>query len=452
MNEKNYFEEMGKIPNLDNKANEEMQQALRSEDTFEEPIAKENREIFEKLKLGAVNVIKCFDLKRSPDNKKGENLVVVADAGVDKLMLRALNEVGREIAGNDCRIVVVPETEHAAQSFGETVGEKMKTADAVLLLTSFSRSHSAESREVYHPVHSKEIIEQLLNSPKLKNDFSNIRDYNSDEITERISERKLRKSSEFPSKARVISITNTRTETLTEGGALEDPNDMKKRIEKFDKTMEGVEKVRITSDLGTDLTVKLKKGTLMKESGIINEPGRVQNFPSGEYCYSVDIPETNGVYVVDGAVGMIGRVDSPIKITIENGVAVKIEGGESAEKIKKILEDNEKDYKSKNPEDINASAFKIAEFSFGMNSKAFAYNEKGEKISPVTSLEGEKGLGTIHIALGKNSLFNVHKEDPDYNNVSIHIDFVAMKPEVIGIDKDGNEKQLLKNRELFFEN
>ena len=132
---------------------------------------------------------------------------------------------------------------------------------------------------------------------------------------------------------------------------------------------------------------------------------------------------------------MIGRPDEPIRLTIENGKVVKIEGGESAKKLLDILEKTNKEYQEKNPDDKITNAFKLAEFSFGMNSKAFRYNEKGQKISPPTSLEAEKGLGTIHIALGKNSLFNIDRDDTDYNDIPIHIDCVAMSATIVGVKK-----------------
>jgi len=183
----------------------------------------------------------------------------------------------------------------------------------------------------------------------------------------------------------------------------------------------------------------------MKENGIIDRPGQASNYPTGEFGGAVDLAETNGVYVVDGAVGMIGRVDKPIRITIEDGTATKIEGGESAEKLREILKKADKEYKEVHPEDKTTSAFRVAEFSFGMNSKAFRYTEDGQRISPPTSLEGEKGLGTIHIALGKNSLFNMPEGDPDYNDIPIHIDCVAMNTSVTGVKKDGSEVELLRN-------
>src|SRR3989339_1041674 len=445
-----YYNEItkgGELP-IDEAANEEMQQALKSADNTERPLLPEEQKTYEKLKLGATNVIKCFALKRSLDNKKGENLLIVTDSGADELMVRAMYEAGQEIAGNDCRIMVTPKTEHAAQEFGKAIGEKMQSVDALLLITSLSRTHSTETGNVLHPAHDVDLIESILNSEHLQTEFSNLRKFSLEELVSMLSQRKLDGESAFPSKARLISITNTTRDILTVGGALEDPIEMAQRIDKMAEVMRGVEKVRITSENGTNLELDIKVPSLIKESGVIDRPGQAANFPSGEYAGSVDLAGTSGVYVVDGAVGMIGKVDAPIKITIENGVAVKIEGGESAEKLKGILEKANLEHKARYPEDATTDAFKLAEFAFGMNSKAFRYDEAGNKVSPPTSLEGEKGLGTIHIALGKNTIFNVPKTDPDYNDIGIHIDCVAMKTSIMGIKDNGEEIELIKNGEM----
>ncbi len=422
--------------------------ALHSMDRKEEILLPEEKEQFEKLKVGAENVIKSFSLKRSPDNKKGENLLIVTDSGADKLMIKALWDAGREVAGDDCRVIVATKTEHAAQSFGSSIGEKMKAADAILLITSLSRTHAKETVDVLHPRHSAEIISNLLNSPLLEKVFPNLKKYSPKELADMLEQKKFNESSMFPSKARIISITNTNREILTKGAALEDPVEMAKRIEQFAEIMKGVEKVKITSENGTDLEIDIKVPSLMKENGIIDRPGMGSNFPTGEYGGAVDLAETNGIYVIDGAIGMIGRPDKPIKLTIEKGEVTKIEGGESAKKLREILEKTNKEYREKNPDDKTTDAFRLAEFSFGMNSKAFRYTEKGERISPPTSLEAEKGLGTIHIALGKNSIFNIEKNDPDYNDIPIHIDCVAMNTTVKGVKKDGEKIELIKNGEV----
>ncbi|MEK7543051.1 MAG: hypothetical protein AAB503_01985 [Patescibacteria group bacterium] len=403
-------------------------------------------EQYEKLLIGAKNVINSLSLKRSPDNKKGETLLIVTDAGADELMIKALFDAGREIAGDDCSMIVAPRTEHAAQELGKTIGEKMLGADAILFLTSMSRSHSPESVNLLHPHHSSEVIGELLK--KLPGAFPTLREkYSSGELTKMLEARRSDKSSEFPSQSRFISITNTDPRILTEGGALEDPVEMAERIEKFAKIMEGVERVRITNNDGTNMEVDIKVPSLMKES-TVNKPGMAGNFPTGEFGGAADLAGTSGVFVVNGAIGMLGIPDKLITITIQNGVATKIEGGETAKKLFAILENANKEYKAKNPDDTVADAFRVAEFSFGMNSKALRSRD-GKRESPPTSLEAEKGLGTVHIALGKNSLFNgVTSEDPDFNDIPIHIDCVILTPTVVGIHENNEEVELIRNGEV----
>lgn len=439
------------------KDRKKLELAWKSMDKKERELTSEEKEEFKKLKEGAKNVIDCFQLKRSADNKKWENLLIIVDSGVDELMIKALYEAGRKAAGDDCRLVVAPKTKHAAQDFKEAIGEKMKTADAILLLTSLSRSHSKETAALFHPEHSAEFIEYLFNKKELETAFPELRKkrekgekgYTSEDLAKKIALKKFdKKESDFPGKARVISITNARREILTEGAALENPKEMSERIDKIAEIMEGVEKVRITSANGTNLELDIKVPTLFKENGINNKPGQIANFPAGEYGGAADLQGTNGVFVVDGAVGMIGAVKEPIKITIENGIAVKIEGGKEAERLKEILNKANDDYRKINPNDEETNTFRLGEFAFGTNSKAFRYDDGGKRISPPTSLEGEKGLGTVHIALGKNALFSVSPEDPDYNDIPIHIDCVAMETSVIGIKGDGTEVELIKNGEM----
>lgn len=418
--------------------------AMKSRD-MEKELTPEEKEEFEKLKLGASNVIKLFTLKRSPDNKKGENLVVIADSGVDDLMLKALYGAGREAVGDDCRVIIVPKTEHPKQALGKAVGEKMQTADAVLLLTSLSRSHSPETRDAMHPLYDEKIIEDLLSSEHLKRQLESLRSYTPKELKNRLESMKKSPEAMFPSKARFISITSSRREMLNVGGALENIDEMAQRIDKFAEKFEGVRSVHITSEDGTDLNLVVKPNTAMKETGIIDKPGQGSNFPTGEFSMAVEWSGTKGVYVANACATVVNRLAEPIKITFKEGLAVNVEGGKEAVDIKTILDKANREYAEKNPDDKKTNAYRAAEFSFGMNSKAFRLNEEGEKISAPVLLEAEKLFGSVHIALGANGMFNIKKDDPGYNDPPIHIDFVAMNISVTGIKEDGTEIELIKN-------
>jgi 2,5-dihydroxypyridine 5,6-dioxygenase len=396
--------------------------ALKSAERPEKELSPEEEENLEQMTQAVKNVLSLFELKRSADNTQGENLIIVTDEGVDELVRLALWQGAKEIAQDDARIIVTPRPEHSAQILGASVGEDLKHADAILLATSLSRTHSQEVGDLLSP-HSNELIAKLQEL------------------------RKKERDSMFPSNSRVISITSTTQEILTEGASQEDFVTMRARIEKMKEIMKDVERVHITSELGTDLEVDIKEYTLLGEDGYINRPGMGSNFPVGEYGGAVDLEKTNGVLVVDGAITNIGRVVGPIRIEIKQGKVVSIKGDDLAEKLQTMLEKANEDYRKQNAEG-KADAFKIAEFSFGMNSKAFRYNASGEKIAPPTSLEAEKGLGTIHIAFGKNTVLGVKKDDPDYNNIAIHVDNVVMKPTVKGIRKDGSEIEIINNGEF----
>lgn len=396
--------------------------SLRLKEQPEKELSPEERENLEKMTTAVKNVLSLFELKRTQDNKQGENLIVVTDEGVDELIRLALYKGAKETASDDARIVITPKPEHPAQILGSAIGERIKHADAILLATSLSRTHSKEVSDLIS-AHPNEFIAKLQEL------------------------RKQKRGAMFPSNSRIISITTTTQEILTEGASQENFEEMRKRIEKMKEIMKDVEKAHITSELGTDLEIDIKSYTLLGEDGRINRPGTGSNFPVGEYGGSVDLEKTNGVLVIDGAVTNIGRVDEPIKIEIRQGKVIAVSGGEAARKLQATLEKANEGYKKQNPEGM-ADAFKIAEFSFGMNSKAFRYNEKGEKISPSTSLEAEKGLGTIHVAFGRNTVLGVKKEDPDYNDIAIHIDNVVMRPTVKGIKRDNSEIEIINNGEF----
>jgi aminopeptidase len=102
--------------------------------------------------------------------------------------------------------------------------------------------------------------------------------------------------------------------------------------------------------------------------------------------------------VVDASHGGVGRVEVPIRIGVEEGRAVRIEGGREAARLRDLLESVGE------PE-----AFCLAEFGIGCNHAA--------RVCGIT-LEDEKVLGTCHLALGRNDLFG------GTVRASVHVDGV----------------------------
>jgi aminopeptidase len=162
-------------------------------------------------------------------------------------------------------------------------------------------------------------------------------------------------------------------------------------------------KVRVVTDKGSDISFSiLGRGSHGADSGRLLEKGAFGNLPAGE-AYIAPVEGTaNGVFIVDGSVGGIGKV-ADVKIEVREGFAVDISGSKSLE-IKEMLDS----VKDKN-------AYNIAELGIGTNDQA--------RITGCT-LEDEKVLGTCHIALGNSKSFGGQTDVP------IHIDCVFSAPSI----------------------
>lgn len=150
--------------------------------------------------------------------------------------------------------------------------------------------------------------------------------------------------------------------------------DLKSRLDK-------AKYIRLVTELGTDIVFDVRACDWKADHGIIHEPGSSSNLPAGEVF--VAPKGGNGVFVVDGSMGGMGLLDSPLTIKVENGQATEITG-EGAKHFINMLDR------------VGPLARNLAELGIGINPVA-------RLIGNV--LEDEKVAGTVHIALGDNSTF-----------------------------------------------
>lgn len=143
-------------------------------------------------------------------------------------------------------------------------------------------------------------------------------------------------------------------------------------------------KARIVTAAGTDLAMSLEGRVGEDDNGIYNFPGAFGNLPAGEAYIAPLEGTTNGILVYDASMGGVGLLESPIRVTVKDGNAVKVEGGADAKKLQSILTK------------AGENSTNIAELGIGTNC--------GASITG-SVLEDEKVLGTIHIALGDNANF-----------------------------------------------
>jgi leucyl aminopeptidase (aminopeptidase T) len=182
--------------------------------------------------------------------------------------------------------------------------------------------------------------------------------------------------------------------------------------------LEGVEKLRVTSARGTDFTVTIKDRPALEVTSIKRRGQMMGPLPLwAEVAYAAVEDGTDGTVVVDGVmlgIGLPGQVTEPITWTVEQGKAVKIEGGDDAHRLRQVIDGVE-----------NATV--IGEFAFGVS-----------EVAPFGTPSEKGRVGTVHCALGDN-----HNAYPGGQNVcTLHLDGVVLDASMQIVD---NGRWILKD-------
>lgn len=202
---------------------------------------------------------------------------------------------------------------------------------------------------------------------------------------------------------RVMSLAMRDLDTLTRGGAVADYGSVKAEGDRLAGIWRNSRVMRITSDAGTDISAPIAFDDVIVECGYVHEAGYMAGLPDGEVSSRPIEGEANGVFVIDGPAAIIGTSTTPIKIRVEKGRVVGIEGDSpQADELRLILETVE-------------NADNIAEFGIGLN--------------PLSRPDGifqevKKRRGQVHIALGDNLYYGGATES------RVHIDMVITDPTV----------------------
>jgi len=258
--------------------------------------------------------------------------------------------------------------------------------------------------------------------------------------------------------SRMLALFDTEPELFSNDSALsENLEEMKERMGKMEQILKEAAGFHITSTYGTDLKVGMrpyKDRRWFKETGEISQPGQWDNLPAGEVFTTPDESNAEGVLVLpslDTEVSDEQGVDELIRLTIKQGKIVQIDGGKSAEKLRKYLTNRSEEEiteGSGNPWNV----MRIAEIAFGANSKArYLVREESPDKPSVTTVEAEKKFGTMHLAFGGAK----HGEEgvDGYEKAVSHLDFVlprtGLTVEMFTNDKDFSNG---KNGRKLFDN
>lgn len=182
-----------------------------------------------------------------------------------------------------------------------------------------------------------------------------------------------------------------------------DYNAIAERSRRLAAVLESGNEVRVTSPAGTDIRLWRGDRKAIPNTGLYHNAGEGGNLPAGETYFAPLEGSAQGVVVFEAAVAGIGKIKKPIRLVVQNGLAVEITGGAEAQKLNDII----------NP--LGAPGRNIAELGIGTNDQA--------KITGVI-LEDEKVMGTVHLALGDNLSMGGTVAVPS------HLDGLILKPTV----------------------
>ncbi|CAI9006653.1 2,5-dihydroxypyridine 5,6-dioxygenase [Brevibacillus sp. IT-7CA2] len=293
-------------------------------------------------------LVNCLALKAN------ETFLVVADERKRDIG-EALWEAGKQL-GAEAMLMVMKEREKSGQEPPAAVAAAMKSADVVVCVTQHSLTHTKARKEAAangtRLATMPAITEDMFLAGAISADYTQVK-----ALTERV------------------------TEMLTRASTV--------RIEKA----------------GKSLTFSVADRNGVPSTGMYVNPGESGNLPSGE-AYIAPLEGTaEGQILVDGSIAGIGKIDSPLLLTVQNGRITEAEGT-AAERLLQMLGDED--------------GRMLGEFGIGTNDKA--------RITGVV-LEDEKVYGTIHVAFGSNNTFG------GTIVAGVHIDLVVKEPDVYLDDK-----------------
>lgn len=203
--------------------------------------------------------------------------------------------------------------------------------------------------------------------------------------------------------ARVASMSRVTQEIMHRTMAA-DYAMIKERSLKFCDLLSKGSEARLTTPAGTDLTFLIAGREAIADTGDLTEKGAIGNLPAGEAYIAPIEGKTFGVAVIDGTMAGVGIIKTPIKMVVKDGYVTEISGGDEAKVLSQLIQDKGKEAKN------------IAELGIGTNEKATT--------SGVT-VEDEKVMGTIHVAIGNNSTFGGNVKAP------LHLDGVMKAPTLV---------------------
>ncbi len=202
--------------------------------------------------------------------------------------------------------------------------------------------------------------------------------------------------------ARTVIMRSITEDTMIHGAMLADYNEVSALSNRLAGKLSQTKKIRLVTDLGTDVTFNVEGRKGLALGGIVIEPGTFTTLPSGEAAIAPLEGATQGRIIIDFAMDGIGRFNQPIELDVKDGRVISIAGGKEAQGLKRLLEGDE-------------NAFVVAEFAIGTNPESRMIGNMAE----------DKILrGCVHVAVGDNHTIGGQCQS------RVHLDGIILNPTV----------------------
>lgn len=170
------------------------------------------------------------------------------------------------------------------------------------------------------------------------------------------------------------------------------------------KYLKDSSRIHVTTPAGTDLHI-YKEG---RRPGFFNgvlKDGKGYSSASIELYVPIEETKTEGVMVVDGSLGYIGRAEEPTKVVFREGRIVEIEDTPTGKRLSEYMEGYQ-----------DSRIYIAGELGIGLNSYSRCLGN--------CYIEDESAYGTFHIGVGRNIALG------GTQNASGHFDLVAFEPDI----------------------
>lgn len=319
-------------------------------------------------------------VREMTDVKSGEQVLIVADYDSDQVTLDALTAAVSEVGGEPTITVMSPRAING-DPYPSIIGGAIQEADVIF---------GAATRDMIHA---------LTWGPGGR----------------------IREARPW----RLVDMTQATAEVMVRPAATGDYRELARIGDAVCSVVGAGERIRITSEIGTDITGLIRGGIAESgmpgvsaagvNKGVAREPGTWCCFPDGEVyvlasgCVGENEGDAGGNIVFDTSMHMLGALREPVHCTVSRGKVTQIEGGFQAKELERIL--------ASVPNSNNI----IELGSIATNPYARPHGE--------SMYEDRKSLGTIHIALG-NRYVDMYDAEGHFRPHFVHLDGVISRPSV----------------------